>query len=207
MMGDDGTPTMTDINALLTPAQVEDLCKLMYLSSPDSDYTKERLRKAAREIEEFARINQGTAWFARVAEALSDDHFTWKQPRYGRDTIDAVNAQINTAIEEARKDHLEHWQDNPKGFQEYYPYLTIGPDGPIEHPWTDKTVKLVKAWQAITIYDIWKVEYLVRQAASDALEESLLSMSIDEDNGSSIAEASKREFDKIIKGLEKSLAT
>lgn len=193
----------------LNPEEIESIKQIRHLNDAHADYVRRVLHDVAHEVESFTTSSAGhraADWFLHVAEALVDQAFWRSLNNKNSFTVDDVVLIVEKAIEDAASDLREFWEDDPIKFAECYPMVQVGDNGPISHPWGDKEVATLRKWLAVRPYCVWVVYHVVQDAAKDAMEEALLDMATDVEDGSNIRRVAKEAFAKAVAAVRKDLA-
>jgi hypothetical protein len=145
-------------------------------------------------------------WFIRVAEALVDQRFASSLPNKHSFTMDDVIRVVEKAIEDANIDHHEWWADDPEGFVKANPRDLVNELGPVNHPWGDAEVAILRGWLKVHPYRIFAVYDAVRTATQEVMEDFLLDMATEVEGGSSIEDVAAKTFVAEVAKLTKELA-
>ena len=175
----------TDIKQVLNEAEIADIKAQRIMLSPlMDDYARRVVWEVAYEVDKFTHgllghgPSEAAKWFLRVAEAIvSDDGGIFELGCYKYNlSCDEVVSTIEAKIDSVFTDYKEDWVYDPIAFAKWHSHAEIGPEGPIEHPWTDYTVIILREWLKARPYRIWTVAEAVRKAVKEATEENLLDM-------------------------------
>lgn len=197
--------TTTDI---LNPEEIEAVKVLKCLANMSDDVVRRVLWEVAYDVESFTTSNyrnghRAADWFRRVAEALSGQ--TFHMSKYAFTMDDVINA-VEKAIGDAATEYREYWEDAPEDFVEWHPTAKMGDNGPIDHPWGDDEVAVLRKWLVVRPYRIWAVYNAVQVAATYAMNEALLDMATETEDDSDLRRVTKEAFDKAVAVVRKDLS-
>lgn len=191
------------MNDILNPEEIEAIKTLKRLTDLPNGYVRRVLQEVSFDVESFTTSNfrighRAADWLLRVAEALVDQKFAYLvRNKYSFTTIDVVEA-AEKAISEAVIECHEHWEDDPIDFVQCHPTVKIGENGPASHPWGDDEVALLRKWLAVRPYRVWAVQNAVQTAATEAMNEVLLDIATEIEDGLNIRRAAEEAFIKAV---------
>ncbi len=198
---------MNAFSNILTLEEIESVKVLKHLDYMPAEYVNRVLREVATDVESFTSSNyrsghRAADWLLRVAEALVDQNFHAHIPNPHSFTMADVIKAAEKAISNASAEYVEWWLDDPDHFIQYHPNVKVDKDGPVEHPWGNAQVELLRRWLGVRPYRIWTVYDGVRTATVEILEDSLLDILGGFEDCSRVQDAARqafqRELDKVI---------